>query len=82
MSCRVGFSVSPGGACSPRCSHAAAVGPVDPEQIFYLQSRGIPPEEGERIVVQGFLDVVAARLPDEDLRAAVERLVDAKLAQR
>lgn len=65
-----------------KCSHAAAVGPVDREQIFYLQSRGIPPAEAERIVVQGFLDAAAARLPDQDLRAAVERLVDAKLAQR
>lgn len=62
-----------------QCSHAAAVGPVDPEHIFYLQSRGIPPEQAERMVVQGFLDVVAQRLPDEDLRQAVEALVDEKL---
>lgn len=63
-----------------QCSHAAAVGPVEPEPIFYLQTRGIPPQEAERMVVQGFLDVVAARLPDEDVRAAVERLVERKLA--
>ena len=62
-----------------KCSHAAAVGPVDPEHIFYLQARGIPPEEAERLVVQGFLDVVAQRLPDEDLRRAVEALVEEKL---
>ena len=62
-----------------KCSHAAAVGPVDPEHIFYLQSRGIPPQQAERMVVQGFLDVVAQRLPDEDLRHAVEALVDEKL---
>jgi Fe-S cluster assembly protein SufD len=62
-----------------KCSHAAAVGPVDPEQIFYLQSRGIPPDDAERMVVQGFLDVVAQRLPDADLRESVERIVEAKL---
>ena len=27
-----------------RCSHASAVGPVDDEQRFYLESRGVPPE--------------------------------------
>ena len=62
-----------------QCSHAAAVGPVDPEHIFYLQSRGIPPEEAERMVVQGFLDVVTQRLPDEDLRHAVDDLVHERL---
>ncbi len=62
-----------------KCSHAAAVGPVDPDQIFYLQTRGIPPEEVERMVVQGFLEVVAQRLPDADLRRAVEDLVHEKL---
>ena len=62
-----------------QCSHAAAVGPVDPDHIFYLQSRGIPPEPAERMVVQGFLEVVAQRLPDAQLRNAVVRLIDAKL---
>ena len=62
-----------------KCSHAAAVGPVDPDHIFYLQTRGIPPEEAERMVVQGFLEVVAQRLPDEDLRRAVDDLVHEKL---
>lgn len=62
-----------------QCSHAAAVGPVDPEHIFYLQARGIRPQEAERMVVQGFLDVVAQRLPDPGLQQAVESLVHAKL---
>jgi len=62
-----------------KCSHAAAVGPVDPEHIFYLQSRGIPPQDAERMVVQGFLDIVAQRLPDPDLQRAVETLVHEKL---
>ena len=62
-----------------QCSHAAAVGPVDPDHIFYLQTRGIPPEEAERMVVQGFLDVVTQRLPDEDLRHAVDELVHERL---
>lgn len=37
-----------------RCSHASAVGPVDPEQRFYLQSRGIPAEVAERLILLGY----------------------------
>ena len=64
-----------------KCAHAAAVGPVDPEHLFYLQARGIPPEMAERMVVQGFLDVVVDRLPDAHLRAVVESLVESKLRE-
>jgi Fe-S cluster assembly protein SufD len=37
-----------------RCSHASAVGPVDKEQRFYLQSRGIPAEVAERLILLGY----------------------------
>ena len=44
-----------------RCSHASTVGPVDPDQRFYLESRGVPAAVAERLVVEGFLaDGVAA----------------------
>ena len=47
-----------------RCSHASAVGPIDEEQRFYLESRGVPPAVAERLIVAGFFDevlVAAAR---------------------
>ncbi|HEX3425122.1 MAG TPA: Fe-S cluster assembly protein SufD [Acidimicrobiales bacterium] len=46
-----------------RCSHASAVGPIDEEQRFYLESRGVPTETAERLIVSGFLDDVLARVP-------------------
>jgi Fe-S cluster assembly protein SufD len=46
-----------------RCSHASAVGPIDEEQRFYLESRGVPPAVTERLVVMGFFDEVLERLP-------------------
>jgi Fe-S cluster assembly protein SufD len=46
-----------------RCSHASAVGPVDEEQRFYLESRGVPPGPAERLIVLGFLEDVLARTP-------------------
>jgi Fe-S cluster assembly protein SufD len=41
-----------------KCSHASAVGPIDADQRFYLESRGVPPEAAERLVVNGFFEEV------------------------
>ena len=43
--------------------HAASVGRVDPEQLYYLMSRGISQKEAERLVIHGFLDPVVRELP-------------------
>ncbi|MEL7208131.1 MAG: SufD family Fe-S cluster assembly protein [Actinomycetota bacterium] len=45
------------------CSHASTVGPVDEEQRFYLESRGVPPHQAEQLVVAGFFGEVLQRLP-------------------
>ncbi|MFN0090217.1 MAG: SufB/SufD family protein [Acidimicrobiales bacterium] len=63
-----------------RCSHASAVGPIDDDQRFYLESRGLPPETAERLVVAGFFDEVLDRLPVHELDDRVRALVSAKLA--
>jgi Fe-S cluster assembly protein SufD len=49
-----------------KAGHASTVGPVDPETIFYLQSRGIPADQAKRLIVQGYLGAVAARLPEKE----------------
>jgi Fe-S cluster assembly protein SufD len=58
-----------------KCSHASAVGPIDEDQLYYLESRGVRPEEAERLIVLGFFDDVFERLPVSSLtrrlRAAV-----------
>ncbi len=64
-----------------QCSHAAAVGPVDPEHLFYLESRGIPPEQAQHMVVQGFLDVATERIHDERVRTYIQELIAQKLNQ-
>jgi Fe-S cluster assembly protein SufD len=56
-----------------QCSHASTVGPIDDDQLYYLESRGIPPEEAERLIVLGFFDDVFDRLP---VRSLVGRLRD------
>lgn len=63
-----------------RCSHASAVGPVDAEQQFYLESRGVPTGEAQRLIVAGFLDEVLESLPVQELRATLRSAIDAKLS--
>ncbi len=53
------------------CSHASAVGPIDPQQRFYLEARGVPATVAERLIVLGFLDDVLARSPVPGLREPI-----------
>jgi Fe-S cluster assembly protein SufD len=39
-----------------KCSHAASVSRIPEEHVFYLQSRGISPQDAEDLIVEGFLD--------------------------
>src|SRR5215207_9008254 len=62
-----------------KCSHASTVGPIDPEQLFYLESRGIPSQIAERLIVLGFFDEVLDQLPVGPLAAELRGRVSAKL---
>ena len=46
-----------------KCSHASTVGPVDADQRFYLESRGVPTEIAEALVVRGFFAEVLDEVP-------------------
>jgi Fe-S cluster assembly protein SufD len=65
-----------------KCSHASTIGPIDEEQRFYLESRGIPPDTAERLVVLGFFDEVLAQLPVGAMATALRAQVQAKLDRR
>ncbi|MGH9302457.1 MAG: SufD family Fe-S cluster assembly protein, partial [Acidimicrobiales bacterium] len=62
-----------------RCSHASTVGPIDQDQRYYLQSRGVPPDAADRLIVQGFFDDILAQLPQPALAGGLRRAVSAKL---
>jgi Fe-S cluster assembly protein SufD len=62
-----------------RCSHGATVGPVDPEHLFYLVSRGIPRGQAERMLVEGFLGEVIDRIPVLHAREIVEQELAARI---
>ena len=64
-----------------RCSHASAVGPVDPDQVFYLESRGVPTPVAERLIVAGFFDEVLDELPVRSATDGIRRALSMKLNQ-
>jgi Fe-S cluster assembly protein SufD len=64
------------------CSHGATAGPLDEDQRFYLESRGIPPAEAERLLVDAFFREVLDRMPAGNLRGRVERTLARKVRGR
>lgn len=62
-----------------RCSHASTVSPVDAEQRFYLESRGVPTYAAERLIVEGFFGEVIAQLPVAEVGPHIAAMVAAKL---
>jgi Fe-S cluster assembly protein SufD len=57
-----------------RCTHAAAIAQIDPDQVFYLMSRGIPRGPATRLVIEGFLAELVERFEAGPVR---ERLAEA-----
>lgn len=62
-----------------RCTHGATVGPVDPEHLFYLRSRGITEATAKRMLIQGFFGDVLDRIPFEHARKLVEAELEARI---
>ncbi|MEA2426528.1 MAG: Fe-S cluster assembly protein SufD [Thermoleophilaceae bacterium] len=61
-----------------RCTHAAAIAQIDPEQVFYLMSRGIPRGTATRLVIEGFLAELVERFEEGPVR---EQLTEALLTR-
>jgi Fe-S cluster assembly protein SufD len=62
-----------------RCTHGATVGTVDPEQMYYLMTRGLPGVEAQRLVVEGFFAPVLDRIPLEGVRERLRAAIQAKI---
>jgi Fe-S cluster assembly scaffold protein SufB len=61
-----------------RAAHSSSVGPIDESQLFYLESRGIPPDEARKFIVLGFLEPVVARVPLDDARERLRQRLEEK----
>lgn len=65
-----------------RCTHSATVGTVDPEETFYLESRGLSHEDAVQMVVEGFFEQVFARIPSSEIQKRLHQIVQLKLEGR
>ena len=62
-----------------RCTHAAAIAQIDPEQLFYLRSRGLPEPVAKRLVIEGFLGALLERFEAGPLRETLASALDRRL---
>ncbi|PZO96392.1 MAG: Fe-S cluster assembly protein SufD [Streptococcus pyogenes] len=62
--------------------HAASIGQVDPEDMYYLMSRGLDQETAEKLVIRGFLGTVITEIPVRAVREQIIEVLDQKLATR
>ena len=65
-----------------RCTHGATVSKIDPEQLFFLQARGIPRLEAESLIVEGFFEPVLQRIPIAGVRARFRDAIKIKINHR
>jgi Fe-S cluster assembly protein SufD len=64
-----------------RCTHAAAVAQVDPDQLYYLRAHGVSEEEAKRLVIEGFLAELVERMPAGQTREALAAALERRLAE-
>jgi len=62
-----------------RCTHAAAIAQIDPEQVFYLRARGLEQESAQRLIVEGFLSAISERYDEGAVRDQIVAAIDARL---
>lgn len=62
-----------------RCTHAATIGKIEEEPIFYLMSRGMTRADAERLLVVGFFDPIMERIPFEEVRDRLSAHIEQKL---
>jgi Fe-S cluster assembly protein SufD len=58
-----------------KCAHGAAVGQIDPEELFYLETRGIGPELGRSLLTYGFAEEVIGKIKIESIRSQLDEIV-------
>lgn len=60
--------------------HAASVGRVDPEEMYYLMSRGLSRSTAERLVIRGFLGSVVTAIPVKEVQAEFINVIERRLS--
>lgn len=58
-----------------KCAHGAAVGQIDEEELFYLQTRGMNPELGRSLLTYGFAEEVIGKIKIDSIRSQLDEAV-------
>ena len=58
-----------------KCAHGAAVGQIDQDELFYLETRGLNPELARNLLTYGFAEEVIAKIKIDSLRTQIDELV-------
>lgn len=56
-----------------KCSHGATSGDLDKNQLFYMQSRGIPYDEAKQILIDAYLNEVYSHIADDEIRQWIQK---------
>ncbi|MEM3852616.1 MAG: SufD family Fe-S cluster assembly protein, partial [Methanomassiliicoccales archaeon] len=59
-------------------THSASVSQLSEEQLYYLQTRGLPLEEAEKLLVLGFFDPLISRIPIDSVRDKIRFHIEDK----
>ncbi|MBS0505039.1 MAG: SufD family Fe-S cluster assembly protein [Proteobacteria bacterium] len=65
-----------------KCAHGATVGELDAMALFYLESRGVGPDEARALLTRAFVADALARIGVEQVREVFEAEADAWLGGR
>jgi Fe-S cluster assembly protein SufD len=63
-----------------RCTHAAAIAQIDPEQVFYLRARGLDDARSKRLVIEGFMAELVERFDAGSKREAMAGALERRLS--
>jgi Fe-S cluster assembly protein SufD len=58
-----------------KCAHGAAIGQIDPEELFYLETRGIGPDLGRSLLTYGFAEEVIGKIKIDSIRSQLDEIV-------
>jgi Fe-S cluster assembly protein SufD len=64
-----------------RCTHAAAIAQLDKDQLYYLRSHGLPEAAAQRLIIDGFLQELVARLVEGPVREIAAGALERRLAE-
>jgi Fe-S cluster assembly protein SufD len=64
-----------------KCSHGATISNISPDELFYLQTRGVSRDEGEKLLLRGFFSQIAGMIENSSFRTHFDQMIDKKLGK-